>query len=160
MNLRLTPLTILLLLSLLLNGVFLGMAIADRAFEPPHRGHRGSPDREFSVRLFLHNTPEPQREAMREELRERLDDVRPLFERARQAHRAAFEALAADPFDRAEAEAALQELRAARLAIDEKAQAVMLDLVEDLDAQTRRQALEAGMDRRIRHHRRSPPDQE
>ncbi len=147
MNFRLTPITILLLISLLLNGVFFGMAIADRVFDPPHRGHRGGPDREFSVRLFLHNTPEPQREAMREELRARFGEVRPLFERAHQAHRNAFEALAADPFDRAEAEAALEELRAARLAIDETGQAIMLDLVEDLDADTRRRALEAGMDR-------------
>lgn len=160
MNFRLTPLTILLLVSLLMNGVFLGMAIADRAFEPPHRGYRDGPDREFSVRLFLRNMPESQRETMREELRERLDQVRPLFVRAREAHRDAFEALAAEPFDRAEAEAALQELRIARLAIDEKGQAVMLDLVEGLDAETRRRALEAGMDSRIRRHRRPVGDQE
>lgn len=156
---RLTPLTALLLLSLLLNGVFLGMTIADRLDGPRDRRPPEHMDRTaFVIGAFLRAAPEDQREAMEREIREHFRGATATRHAAWDAQKEVYSALTAETFDRARAEAALARSREARLAVDVKGHEIMLDLVEGLDAETRRKALEAGFggEFRKRMHRGGP----
>ncbi|WP_081639612.1 periplasmic heavy metal sensor [Euryhalocaulis caribicus] len=155
---RLTPLTGLLLASLLINGVFLGMAIADR-LDGPRRGPPEHMDRtSFVIGAFLRAAPEDKREAMEDEIRAHFREAMATRRRVWEAQKDVYAALVADPFDRPRAEAALEAAREAGLLVDVKGHEIMLDLVEDLDAETRKKALEAGFggDFRKRMHRGGP----
>lgn len=152
-GLRLTPLTILLLVSLLLNGVFLGVGLADKFSEPRHHRSRDMDKTGFVISAFLHAAPDDQRDALKDDLKSQFGEAKALHRRAWEAQSKVYDALTAEDFDRADAESALADMRAARLAVDEKGHEMMLNLVEKLDADTRMRALEAGFGGDMRHHR-------
>ena len=155
---RLTPLTGLLLASLLINGVFLGMAIADWMDGPRHGPPEHMDRTSFVIGAFLRAAPEDKRAAMENEIRAHFRDAAATRRRVWEAQKEVYDALVADPFNRARAETALAEAREAGLLVDEKGHEIMLDLVEDLDAETRKEALEAGFggEFRKRMHRGGP----
>jgi len=136
---------VLLLASVLLNGVLIGAmaregfapAAAPEAHERGERRGRGG----FDLRSFVRALPED----VREETRGRFDAARPdlhgLRREAFEARRGAVDALGAEDFDVEAAAAALAEARRARTDLEAAIERVVLEAVADLDAETRRDAL-------------------
>lgn len=171
---RALPWIIALLISLTANGVMTGIVLHSVAgsprvsdvmghpHEPPHRrdGPRGR-EGGFNVRAFVRNLPEEQREQAHIRFREARDDLRQLMMDARQAQRDAEDAMLAEPYDADAVAGAMDELRARRFAIEAAFEEIVLDLIADLPAEERMQALEAGRRRQAPPHgrggRRPPP---
>jgi len=151
-DMRLTPLTVLLLASLLLNGVFLGLVIGGQALRGPDRD-APRVTAPFALRAFIEAAPEPLRDELRAQARGELVSARRLMRQRRDAEARVWRILMAEEFDRAAAERALEDMRGARMAVDRKGQDVMLDMLERMDTETRRAALRAGF-----NQRRPPPE--
>lgn len=137
----------LLVVSVLLNGVLIGVLVQRAASQPEllsshHREASLDHDR-FDPRSFLHALPENRREDARRDLHNAMQHMHPLMREAGEARRAARDALAAEPFDREAAIAALARARTARAAMQAHGEAIVLDIVSDLDPQTRRRVLAA-----------------
>jgi uncharacterized membrane protein len=158
-----TPWIVALLASVLLNGVLAGFVL-HRTTEGPDwrqeredgdgdRRHRGPPPAGFDLRNLLFSLPEDARRQARERARDNIDEIHALFDEGRQARDAFEAAVSADPLDREAAEQALQRLRAVREQLELGLQGVVLDLMADLDVQTRAEVLAASRDR-DRHGRR------
>lgn len=170
-----TPWIIALLASVLVNGVLAGFVLHRTADGPDWRlAHRidGDGRREYSrgpgfdLRGFMYALPEDARSEARERMRDDMDDIRALFAESRAASEEAEALMRAESFDREAVAAALQRMRDARESMEIHMEGVLLDIVGNLDAQTRAAAIEAGRShhRRIRFHDRRdgppPPDEE
>lgn len=136
----------LLVLSVLVNGILIGVLL-QRAAQPqlqPSAHHREAlqPGR-FNPRAFLAALPEEAQEDARGRLRDGWRDMRPLMRQVRETRREAADRLAADPFDPQRAAEALADARAARTVMEARSEAIVLDIVQDLDAGTRREVLAA-----------------
>jgi uncharacterized membrane protein len=138
---------VLLLASVLLNGVLLGAgarswfapdaAIAPAADQRPGRG--------FDLRAFVEALPEDARAEARSRAQAERRALREDFRTAARARMAAYRALNAEPFDPQAAAAALAEAREARAAIEARTEAIILDVASDLSAEERRSALRAAL---------------
>ena len=80
-------------------------------------------------------------------------EMRARFEATRLAQADARRAVLDEPYDPEAVQAAFDHLRATRMTMESAVEAVVLDIVADLDAETRMAAIEAG---RERPHRRGP----
>ena len=143
---------VLLLGSVLLNGVLIGAAARDgfgaagaEGSERSERTGRGGPRGGFDLRGFVEALPED----VRADTRTRFDAVRPelrgLGRDAYRARRSALEALGAEGFQVETAAMARGEARQARNAFEAATERVVLEAVADLDAETRSEALRAAL---------------
>lgn len=137
----------LLVLSVLLNGILVGVLI-ERGGEGaplagPDRIEAEAPPGRFNPRAFLMALPEEVRPQARARLREGLREMRPLMRETLEARAAAALALTADPFDPERAATALQRARETRAAMEARGERVVLDIVADLEPETRRRVLAA-----------------
>jgi uncharacterized membrane protein len=160
---RINPWLVLLLMSVLLNGVLLGAgARTFFAAEPAHQqvGERG-PGRGFDLRAFMSALPESYQDQARQRAASERRALRADLREAGRARRVAVEALNADPFDADAAAEALAEARAARDAIESRAEALILEFAGELSVEDRRLALSAALGPQRfgpRGARRTPPD--
>jgi len=165
---RALPWIIALLISLVANGVMTGLVLHRVVGAPtveqvfPHEGHppprREGPEQGgFHIRAFLRNLPDEQREIARQRFEEERATIRQLMLDVRDAQRAAEDAMSAIPYDPEVAEAALDELRQRRFAIESAFEAIVLDVIADLPPEERLRALQAGRQGPPPHHRRRPP---
>ena len=139
---------VLLLVSVLINGALIG-AGARSWFAPPpvDASEAGAPglSRGFDLRAFLQALPADARAEARSRARAERRALRSEVRDAALARRAAHEALTAEPFDPDAAARALAEARAARAALQARAEAMILDLAAGLSPQDRRAALSAAL---------------
>ncbi len=138
---------VLLLVSVLLNGVLIGAGarswFAPEAPSAPSAGE--DPGRGFDVRAFIQALPEEARaDARRRAMAERRA-LRDDFRSAGRARMEAYQVLNAEPFDPEAAANALAEARAARAAIETRTEALILDTAADLSEEERRTALSAAL---------------
>ncbi len=138
-------LTILLIISLAAN-VFLGGFIAGRLIGgPPHHPQMMPLPGELGGRGAFRElgalTPD-EREAFRAVFKTKRDDIRKEIHEALALRKAFGDALAADPWDRAEAEKALAELSAAEGARLTALSTLLIDAFEDLPADKRKALIE------------------
>jgi len=124
---------ILLLVSVLMNGVLLGALAAGAHLArsrpillgpPPLYALTNSLDEELSEELVLL-------------VRERAEATRPLFAEVRRTDRAVIEALAAEPFDAAVVRAAYEDAAAAQAALDNEARGLTITLFQNLPQEMR-----------------------
>ncbi|KAA5805156.1 periplasmic heavy metal sensor [Alkalicaulis satelles] len=140
---------VLLLVSVLLNGVLIGAGARhwfapepSPAAERPSSGPvmmRGN----FSLRAFMRALPEDQRPLARERFEAASPHLRELGREAMQARRTASETLRAQPFDAEAAQAAMAGARDARARMDARTEAVILDILERMEPEAREAVLEA-----------------
>ncbi|MEQ8176898.1 MAG: periplasmic heavy metal sensor [Amphiplicatus sp.] len=154
-------LTILLALSVAAN-VFLGGFVAGRLLGgPPHDKliHTGDGGRAFSFKIAaeLDDLSPDAREAFRKVFGESRERLIRNHREAKRLRKALSDALAADPWNRTQAEAALAELRAAESAQQAALATLLIDAFEGLSAEDRK-ALTSAMDNRERRkkHMRLP----
>lgn len=159
-----TPWIIALLASVLINGVLAGFVLhrtadgpdwrrgADHDGDAPH--HRGRRSAGYDLRDLLYALPDDVRREARERARDDIEDIRALFDEARAARDDFDTAMRAERFDREAAADALQRLREVRETLELNLQEDVLDLVGDLDAQTRARILEERREDRHRRFRR------
>ena len=148
---RAAPWIIALLVSILTNGVLIGFVLhkvsdGPTLRPPPHHQAQGRQPRgdRFNYRAFLEALPEGQRAAARERLEEERSRTRDLFEQVRDAQMEARDAILAEPYDADAVQSAFGALRTARMDMEASLEAVILDIVADLDAESRAAAIEAG----------------
>jgi uncharacterized membrane protein len=170
-----TPWIVALLASVLINGALAGFVL-HRASDGPdwRRGHeredgerggghyrRGGPG-SFDLRAFVDALPEETRDTARQRLFDNMPDMRAHFEESREARRVVEDLLTRDTVDRAALDAALEEMRQSRLDLERNIEAIVLDIVSELDPETRAAALEASRQRsghrRYRRHGERGPD--
>jgi len=165
-----TPWIAALLVSVLANGVMAGFLLHRTTEGPDWRqaedGDRGRGERRhhdsrragFDMRDMLFALPEDAREEARQRGRDNIDEIRALFARSREAREDFENAVRAETFDRDAAADALERLRASRETLELGLQDVMLDLMSELDAETRTGMLEATRERDGYGHRRPRDD--
>lgn len=152
---------VLLLVSVLINGVLIGMA-AKRGLEADHKAHHATTDHTqrvrpgaFDPRRFLRALPEEYRAEVREQMRAARPEISSLYEDVRQSRAAVQEAMAAEPFDAVAVTQALDAARAARDRLERRGEAFMLEVAAGLPVEIRHQALvEASVRRDDDHGRR------
>lgn len=171
-----TPWIIALLISVLMNGVMAGFVLHRTADGPDwrHDGHHDDEEEErrnrgrrgagYDLRDLVDALPEEVRREARERARDDIQDIRALFDEARSA-RSDFEmAMRADEFDRVAAADALQRLRDVRETLELNLQEDVLDLVGELDVETRARIMDDRRGHRWRRFRSSengpPPGRE
>ncbi|MED5548923.1 MAG: periplasmic heavy metal sensor [Pseudomonadota bacterium] len=165
-----TPWIAALLVSVLTNGVLAGFLL-HRTTEGPdwrqaegedrghgERRHHQSRRAGFDMRDMLFALPDDAREEARRRARDNIDQIRALFAQSRQAKEDFEAAVRAETFDRDAAAEALERLRTSREALELGLQDVMLDLMSELDAETRSGMLEATRERDGHGHRRRDGD--
>lgn len=149
---RATPWIVALLLSILANGVMLGVVLQTTTDGPrpgPHhmRGD-GPPPRPggdgFNFRAFMGALPEDAREDARILLEDSRDELRARFRQTRAAQIAAQDAVGAEPYDADQVRRAFDDLREARMAMEQAVEAIILDVVAGLEPEDRMRAIEAG----------------
>ena len=161
-----TPWIIALLGSVLLNGALAGFVLHRTADGPDWRPehserHRPRPDRSgpgFDARRFVFALPEEVRREARARMRSDMETISGLFEDSRAARDRAEALMRAEDFDRDAVAEALQEIRDTRGRIERHMEGILLDVVEDVDAQTRSDAVDAAKSER--HGRRFDDDRE
>jgi len=166
---RILPWIAALLISVLANGVMLGLVLNKVSdgprFQPPQHdagGQRARGDR-FNYRAFLEVLPAAEREDARSRLESESPRLRELFQNMRIAQDNARDVLVMDPYDPLATQQAFDELRQARMAMESAMEAIILDIVADLDSDTRERAIHAGRrpperrGRGPRDRRRPPP---
>ena len=161
---------VLLVVSLGANGVLAGI-VARGAFVSASAGEESARPAiargRFSPRSFVAALPEERRSSARRELREGLRELRPLFSELIGQRRELNALLRAETFDEAAVLAVMAQIRATRARIDAGGEAVIVDIVSDLDPEVRSRALEAAYGSRgprsgrrggphHREHRREP----
>ena len=166
---RLNVWIILLLVSVLLNGVLIGAGARswltpDASVQSGHMVRTGGGGG-FRLRAFVAELPPDERRAARERIEDARRELGDLAREAGIARRAAAQALLADPFDRETAEMALDRSRQARAQLEDATEALILDIAADLGPEERRAAFRAAMRRPAfdrpggprRHRPGSPP---
>ena len=140
---------VLLLVSVLVNGILLGAGA--RIWFAPDRGPGIARDaglRGFNLRAFVTALPEEHRREVLERARTERRALGADFRAVARARREAFRALSADEFDALRITAALEEARAAEARIESRTEAIILDVTSGVGPQERRAALRAAMDPR------------
>lgn len=138
---------ILLIISVLINGVLIGASARTWLAAPEPvtvqqdrpSGARGA----FSMRAFMRALPEENRAEVRARFEAAGPELRELGREAWRARQLAQSALRAVPFDAAAAEAATAEARAARARFEARSEAVILEALAEMDAETRTRVIEA-----------------
>ncbi|GEM_PF-3417841 len=127
---------IVLVASILLNGIILGVLAAGltSGMRLSNDQRDGPPPR---FRIVGGQLPESVRGEVRDRLRERAQQARPLFAEARAADADVIAALTADPFDPEAARAAFARVEAARAALDGRANEMTISLFANLPPETR-----------------------
>jgi uncharacterized membrane protein len=151
---RATPWIIALLVSVLVNGALVGFVLHRVSGGPQigverERGSGPSLRGAFNLRGFLQALPEERRPAAQQRFREEGPRIRELMREAAQARMAAEEAFRSEGFDLERSRQAMRSMRESRHAVEAHIEGVVLEIVADLDRETRLRALQAG--------RRGPP---
>lgn len=138
---------ILLIISVLINGVLIGAnARTWRASPEPaalQQDRAAGPRGAFSMRAFMRALPDDKRADVRARFEAAGPELRELGREAWRARQLAQDALRAEPFDAAAAGAATAEARAARARLEARSEAVILEALADMDADTRSQVIDA-----------------
>ena len=140
-------LALLLALSVALNLGLAGFA-AGRMFSGFHGGPLHDPA--WGLARALRGLPEERREALRPLLRSQMRTLGPSIRHLRSAQRDLIESAAAEPFDRAVLEGALERFRNELLASQERSHRALVEVLDFLSAEERKQVLES-------MRRRGPP---
>jgi len=156
--------------SVLINGVLVGYVVHRAADGPrwqmreshPGRIHErsGPPGRHgFDLRGFVEALPDEARAEARSRLRDSFSDMGGTARAGMEARRELDALLTAEDFDAGAVAAAMDRMREHQRAMEARVEAVVLDVVADLDAETRAAALQAGRARigRDPGRRRGPP---
>ncbi len=164
-----TPWIIALLVSVLVNGARAGFVIHrtadgpdwrlrhdhDGAHHDRRRGGPGGPADGFDMRSFLFALPEQARDEARTRLRAGFEEMRPLMADSRESRSRLETLLVAETLDQDAIADELAAMREVRLALELHLEAVVLDIIADMEPEVRAAAIEAG---RGRWHRRGGPD--
>lgn len=137
---------VLLLVSVLLNGVLLGFG-ARTVFGPEER-QAVSPTEVnpgFNMRAFLAALPEGYRNEARQRAQSERRALRQEIRDVGRARAQARAAMGADDFDPAVAAEALARVREAEAQIQARSEAIILDIVQDLTPDERREVLRQSM---------------
>ncbi|MGY6629101.1 MAG: periplasmic heavy metal sensor [Oceanicaulis sp.] len=144
---RLNIWIILLIISVLINGVLIGASARTwlAAPEPAavQQDRSAGPRGAFSVRAFMRALPDDRRADVRARFEAAGPELRELGREAWRARQLAQDALRAEPFDAAIARAATAEARTARARFEARSEAVILEALSDMDADTRTRVIEA-----------------
>jgi uncharacterized membrane protein len=152
---------VLLLVSVLANGVLIGAGarswFGDKAArEEILEARRGG----FQLRAFVEALPEDERRAARAQAREARQELRGLIRDVALTRRAAAEAMLAEPFDQDAAAEALAQAREARAALERATETRILEIAAGLEPEERRAAFESAISlperRRPRPHGQRP----
>ena len=124
-------------LNLLVVGAVAG-TLAMHAFgkPPPRFGHHRGED--FGLMGLTRTLPEARRKEIRKELREDRKRLRPLIDEIRTARRDAADKLAAEPFDRAALQSAIDAVSDKERALRQEAVGIFIGHAERLNADERR----------------------
>lgn len=139
---------VLLLASVLLNGVLIGAGARtwfgpDAPSAAPQPG--AAPARGFNLGAFVAALPEEHRAEARRLARAERRALREELRAAGRARMGAYRALNAEAFDPEAAALALAQAREARAAIEMRTEAIILDVADDLSPDERRSALRAAL---------------
>jgi uncharacterized membrane protein len=151
-----TPWIIALIVSVLVNGALIGfvaqrqLAPAPPVVERPDGPGAEAGPRGFNVRRFIAALPPEYRRTARLRMREEAPRSRELMREAYVARREAEVAMMAEPFDPDAAQLALQRMRTSRHAVEAHIEGVLIELVADLDADTRARVLREARGRGFR----------
>ena len=140
-------LAVLLAASVALNLGLAGFA-AGRLFSGVHGGPLHDPAR--GLAHALRGLPEERRDVLRPMLRSQMGTVGQTFRNLREAQRDLVASAAAEPFDRAALEGALQRFRGELLASQERSHRAFVEVMAVLNAEERQRVLES-------MRRRGPP---
>lgn len=164
-----TPWIIALIASVLINGALIGfvaqrqLAPAAPVIERPGEPGQDAGPRGFNVRRFIAALPQEYRQEARQRMRQEAPRSRELMREAYIARREAEVAMMAEPFDPEAAQQALQRMRTSRHAVEAHIEGVLIEVVADLDAETRARVLREARGRGFRQEgdrpgpRRRPP---
>ncbi len=149
-------------LNLLILGTLAGAAFAGWRHGPPDHWRpapvRMAANLRFSPQRFMHNLPETQRRKAVRAARQATMAHRKLFREIRQTRLEIIRLLTADHWDEEAIEKAFARQRLLDNEQQQFAQKLMLDILRDLDPQTRRRVLQAAsMHRQGTPHRRHLP---
>ena len=146
--------SILLIVSLALNlflvGLLAGGRLADWRHPDPVAGGVFGPG---AVSRLMRELPESVRVDARQLFIERRPEIRRRMRALGDARRDAYHALTAEPFDQQAFADAMAVVRERTLNLQESVQAVLIDLSDDLDAETRERLANAARDLHGRHRR-------
>ena len=112
---------------------------------PEGRGPRAQPG--FDLRGFVEALPVAARDEARLRLRASFADMRDIALAGMVARRELDALLVAEDFDAEAVAAAMDRMRESQRAVEARIEAVVLQVVSELDAETRAAALQAGRDR-------------
>lgn len=139
---RFSPLLLGLIISLIVNALFVGLIVGGMLGKPRH-GHggpgRGNPD--FAIARGIQSVvPESERDEIRSAFRAAFMESRELIGKKREAQSRLSEALVATPFDKAAVDEAFAEIREADNVLKERFQSVLSERLAEMDP-SERQAL-------------------
>ncbi len=144
---RLNIWLVLLIISVLLNGVLIGASARTWLGSPEpaaaHQDRSSGPRAAFSMRTFVRALPDDQRAEVRARFEAAGPELRELGREAWRARQQAQEALRAEPFDATAARTATADARAARARFEARSEAVILDALADMDEETRTRVIDA-----------------
>lgn len=151
---RINPWIVALLVSVLLNGVLIGAGARHwLAPSAPTSLQTGGPGGGFNLRAFVAALPEDHRAEARRLVLDQRQALRADVRAAGQARRQAYQAVTAEPFDPEAAAAALERARQARAVVEARAEAIILEVADELTAEERTDALRAALGPRRRPER-------
>ncbi len=137
---------VLLLISVLANGVLIG-AGARTWFSPKEVVVEGNEPRRggFNLRGFVEALPEAERRAARTQAEQGRREIRSLLREAGAARREAAQLLFAEPFDAEAAAEAMDRARLARLEVERATERRILTIASELSPEDRQAAFTAAM---------------
>ncbi|RKQ95273.1 periplasmic heavy metal sensor [Maricaulis maris] len=144
--------------SVLINGALVGYLVHRSTDGPrwqlrqeyePGTPPRGGPTGRggFDLRGFVEALPDEARDEARSRLRDSFAGMRDIVGEGRDARRELDALLVAEEFDADAVAAAMARMRESQRTMEARIEAVVLDVVAGLDAETRAAALQAGRDR-------------
>ncbi|MCH8489882.1 MAG: periplasmic heavy metal sensor [Oceanicaulis sp.] len=138
---------ILLIISVLINGVLIGASARTWLASPEpaavQSDRTAGPRGACSMRTFMRALPDDRRADVRARFEAARPELRELGREAWRARQQAQDALRAEPFDPDAARAATAEARAARARLEARSEAVILEALAYMDPETRTQVIEA-----------------
>jgi uncharacterized membrane protein len=144
---RLNIWIILLIISVLINGVLIGASARTWLASPEpaavQQDRSAGPRGAFSMRTFVRALPDDKRADVRARFEAAGPELRELGREAWRARQLAQDALRAEPFDATAARAATAEARAARARLEARSETVILEALAEMDADTRSQVIDA-----------------
>lgn len=140
---------IVLIASVLVNGVVLGIVVAGAAMNVQVGRTQTAIVSAPSFRGFEDRLPEEVRDEVRTGLRERALEARPLLDEMVVANGQVVSALTAEPFDPEAARAAFERVREARSALEAQAHELTVSLFSNLPQETRERLIRRSGDGRM-----------